>query len=112
MSHSLWSFSSAVSETRQRKLFSVSGFAEVLMRISMGIIESFGVEPRKNPPCVGTHRAVFRLKVRPLDYDAFFNSPVGYRAQYCIAVEQGQRCNRQLIDALTPKCLVFAKGKE
>jgi hypothetical protein len=82
------------------------------MRVSTGIVDSFSVEPRENPPCIGTNRAAFRLQVRPEDYDAFFNSPVGYRAQYCITVEQGQRCNRQLIDALTPKCLVFAKGKE
>ena len=106
MRHSLWSFSTAVSETRHRELLSVSGFPEVLMRVSTGIVDSFSVEPRENPPCIGTNRAVFRLQVRPEDYDAFFNSPVGYRAQYCITVEQGQRCNRQLIDALTPKCLI------
>jgi hypothetical protein len=107
----LWSFSRAVSETRQRELFSVTGFPEVILRIAAADIECFSVELRSKLPCVGTNRAVFRLQVRPSDYDAFFNSPVGYRAQYCIAVGQGERCNRRLIDALTPKCLTFAKER-
>jgi len=111
MTQRLWSFSTAVCRTRQRELFSVSGFVEVVMRVSNCAVESFGIEPRDKLPCVGTHRAVFRLQIHPPDCDAFFNSPVGYRAQYCIAVEQGELCNRQIIDALTPKCLAFGNGK-
>jgi len=54
---------------------------------------------------------VFRVRVPESVYDAFFNSPVGYRAQYRLAIEQGERCNRELIDALTPPCLAFADTK-
>lgn len=107
----LWGFSSAVSEARQKELLSITNFADVVARVADGAVICFAVEPRQNAPCLGAHRAVFRLRVAQAAYDAFFNSPVGYRAQYCVAVEQGEQCNRELIAVLTPKCLAFAEGK-
>jgi hypothetical protein len=83
----------------------------VVAGLSEGIVDCFGVEPRHNLPCLGAHRAVFRLRVVESVYDAFFNSPVGYRAQYRLAIEYGARCNRELIDALTAQCLAFADTK-
>jgi hypothetical protein len=107
----IWDFTSAVPEERQRFLLSIPHFAAVLEHVGKGVVVSFAVEPRHNPPCEGAHRAVFRLRVAPAAYDAFFNSPVGYRAQYCISVENGERHNRELIDLLTRPCLDFAQRK-
>jgi hypothetical protein len=107
----LWGFSAAVSEIRQRGLVAIADFAAVVARVVEGTVVRFAVEPRQNPPCLGAYRAVFRLRVAGPAYDAFFNSPVGYRAQYSVGVEQGEQCNRELIAALTPQCLAFAEGQ-
>jgi len=47
----------------------------------------------------------------PSDHvDIIYNSPVGLRARYCLGT--GSKCNRDLIDALTPACLVGFNGAE
>jgi hypothetical protein len=40
--------------------------------------------------------------VSPDAYDAFFNSPLGYRAQYARSITEGEKANRQLLSALEP----------
>ncbi len=108
----LWDFTALVTRERREKLLSVASFDEVIEQIVRGTVDSFKVKPRKNPPCEGCSRAFFRLLVGACVYDAFFNSPAGYRAQYCIGVRHGEEQNRRLIDAITPMCLEFMKGKE
>lgn len=109
---SLWSFSKSVPEERRQRLTAIQSFDEVIARLIQGSVVNFAVEPRQNPPCVGCSRAIFKLEVRTDDYDAFFNSPVGYRAQYCIDSSHGISENRRLVDALIPSCLDFAHGRE
>ncbi len=109
---SLWSFSKFVPEERRQRLTAVQSFDDVIARLIRGTVDDFAVEPRQNPPCVGCSRAIFKLEVGTDDYDAFFNSPVGYRAQYCIDPSHGISENRRLIDALIPACLDFARGRE
>lgn len=109
---SLWGFSKSVQEERRQRLTAVQSFDDVIARVIRGNVDDFAVEPRQNPPCVGCSRAIFKLKVRKDDYDAFFNSPVGYRAQYCVDPSHGASENRRLIDALIPACLDFAHGRE
>ena len=110
--NALWDFTALVPRKRCEKLLAIASFDEVINRIVRGTVDSFKAEPRENPPCQGCLRAFFRLHVNECDYDAFFNSPVGYRAQYCIGVEHGEKQNRRLIEAITPLCLEFTKGKE
>lgn len=57
----------------------------------------------------GCVRASFLLSVVPGAYDGFFNSPVGYRAQYCLGRKAGELANRQTIEALRAKLIEFAK---
>jgi hypothetical protein len=90
----------------------VTGFAEVVDRVKRGSIEFVGAEPRKNAPCLQCQRAFFKLHLPNCDYDAFFNSPVGYRAQYCIGVENGEARNREILAALEPTCLALVQAKE
>jgi hypothetical protein len=59
--------------------------------------------PFANARLRGCGRAEFLLKVPGFLYDAFFNSPAGYRAQYAMSAELGQRRNRELIDALADR---------
>ena len=92
-------------------LLPVPDFAAVVAGISKGAVVCFAVEPRQNSPCLGAHRAMLRLRVAEAVYDAFFNSPVGYRAQYRLAIDHGERCNRELIDVLTAQCYAFADTK-
>jgi hypothetical protein len=81
-------------------------------QVTRGSIEFVGAEPRKNPPCSQCQRAFFKVHIPKRDYDAFFNSPVGYRAQYCIGVENGETRNREILAALAPTCLALVQGKE
>ena len=104
----LWRFSSLVSEDESRDLLAVAGFGEVIDRIKAGSIEFIEAEPRKCPPCLGCSRAFFKVHLPEPDYDAFFNAPAGYRAQYAIGVEDGEARNRELLKALEPMCLETA----
>lgn len=106
----LWDFKSALSQERRDKLLSVRSFDEIVDRIVAGTVDSFTAEERRRSPCQGCRRAFFTIRVSESDYDAFFNSPVGYRAQYCMSIARGEEQNRRLIEAVTPTCLQFATG--
>jgi len=108
----LWEFTEFVPMERRDRLTSVPSFDDVIGRVVCGTVNFFAAEPRCNPPCVGCFRAFFKIKIRECDYDAFFNSPVGYRAQYCIDPGNGESENRRLIDSLTSACLNYAHGRE
>jgi hypothetical protein len=109
MSAPLWTFSDEIVTERRAALAAVPNFSSIVDRIAGASIESFWAEPREAAPCLGTHRAIFDLLLERADYDAFFNSPVGYRAQYCIEIENGKAQNRRVLDALRPRLLDFAE---
>jgi hypothetical protein len=96
----LWVFSSLVPAERSRDLLGVAGFGEVIDRIRAGSIEFIRAQPRTDPPCLGCYRAFFKVHLSERDYDAFFNAPAGYRAQYVIGVENGKAKNRELLKVL------------
>jgi hypothetical protein len=108
----LWDFTPLVPRERRNRLLAIPSFDEVISRVTAGTVDYFNAEPRKIPPGLGCSRGVFRIRVRQCDYDALFNSPVGYRAQYCVSVEHGSSQNRRLVEALAPLCLAFAAGQE
>ncbi len=108
----MWDFAEAVPKARRDRLVAVPSFENVIDGVARGTVDDFDIEPRQNPPCLGTFRAFFSIGVHENDYDAFFNSPVGYRAQYCIDSAHGNSANRRLIDALFPACLSYARGRE
>lgn len=82
----------------------ISSFDEVVALLASGTVRTPRGEWRtKSPLDLVRFEAV--LDVGCKGYDAFFNSPVGYRAQYCLGVEFGLKQNRQLIDLLTDACL-------
>ena len=100
----LWNFTEHVSAERRQRLLAINSFDKIVERIACGNVDYFTAEPRQTYT-----RAFFRICVSEPDYDAFFNSPNGYRAQYCFSEENGEKQNRKLIDAVTPMCLEFYK---
>jgi hypothetical protein len=108
--NALWDFTAALSQGRREMLLSVCSFDQIVDWIVAGTVDSFTAEERIRSPCHGCRRAFFTIRVSESHYDAFFNSPVGYRAQYCMSVAHGEKQNRRLIEAVTPMCLRFATG--
>lgn len=92
---------------RRQRLLAVTSFEEVIQGIARGNVAYFVAEWRQN-----YSRAFFKVHVSEADYDSFFNSPNGYRAQYCLSTENGEKQNRRLIEAITPMCLEYSKRKE
>jgi len=104
-----WNFTDVVPKDRREKMLALTSFDEVIDQVTAGSIDWFKFEPcRKNSEY---HRIFFRLRVGKTAYDAFFNSPVGYRAQYCMDIENGLKQNRRLIEAVTPLCLQSIKER-
>lgn len=108
--NALWDFTAALSQERRERLLNVPSFDEIVGWIVAGTVDSFTAEERRRSPCQGCRRAFFTIRVSESYYDAFFNSPAGYRAQYCISIARGEEQNRRLIEAVTPMCLQFATG--
>lgn len=109
--NALWKFTDLVPNERREKLLSVTSFDEVIELVKAGTVEYFKLEPRRDSSCLSCSRIFYRLHIGEYAYDAFFNSTVGYRAQYCISTENGNRQNRRLIDAITPLLLDAIKGE-
>jgi hypothetical protein len=101
----LWTFSALVPTDRSQRLLALADFNEVIHRVVAGSVKFVVAESRSNQPCLGCRRAFFRVHLPKCAYDAFFNAPVGYRAQYAIGTENGERRNRELLEALEPACL-------
>jgi hypothetical protein len=112
MSKALWSFSNLVSEERKSQLLRLSSFDQVVESvISTNKIRAYQTEPFKNERLKGCDRASFLLSVDPIAYDAFFNSPSGYRAQFCHGPGSGEAANRQIINRLRTSLMEFARDK-
>lgn len=107
-SEPFWNFTDFVPKERREKMLALASFDEVIEQVTAGSVDWFEFEPRRNSEY---RRIFFRLRVGKTAYDAFFNSPVGYRAQYCMGVENGLKQNRRLIEAVTPLCLQSIKEK-
>jgi hypothetical protein len=63
---------------------------------------------REDLRSVSCRRAAFRVEVKPWLYDAFFNSSVGYRAQYAVSALRGEEKNWELLNALSPGLVAHA----
>jgi len=100
-----WTFTDLVPADRQRAMLGLVDFAEVLALVAAQPVVAFSLEPRKLGDCFGTSRAFFKIDAGVAVYDAFFNSPVGLRSQYCRSIEQGEHANRRLVDSVTRNCL-------
>ena len=107
----IWQFGDSVPADRGRILLSYVSFDEVMGHFQMAKIVAFAWEPFQSDRLRECHRASFLLQVSRDMYDAFFNSPVGYRAQYAVSTGMGEAANRALLRKLEPRLLEFAREK-
>ncbi len=110
MSRALWSFTAQVPASRADLLLAHESFLAVENLIAAARITEFTWEPYRHGELKGCNRAAFLVEVPSSSYDAFFNSPVGLRAQYAISPAQGEGANRRLLNALLPKLVQRAGG--
>lgn len=107
----LWNLTALVPIERRMRLLELRAFKDVIYEIvATSDVLNYEAEPFKDSRLKGCTRASFLLSVANHVYDGFFNSPIGYRAQYCLGRDKGDLANRQVIDALKPKLLAFAES--
>lgn len=98
-----WGFVKAFDEVRRTQIIRFDTFAKVVECIRKNcsvlgacVCEETNLGPRN---CL---RPTVQLSVGAQAYDAFFNSPGGYRAQYLESPDIGQASNNALITLLEP----------
>ena len=99
-----WSYAPSVSESRISRFARYPSYEDVLSLLDRkSRITDYFLESARASHLRGLRRASFRLRLPRYIYDAFFNSPYGYRAQYALSPEIGACSNRMTIDRLIPK---------
>lgn len=106
-----WTFSPQFDAHRKAALTAVSDFDAIINRIvSEATVSKFEVCRGNKGSLKDCLRPQFEMALSPETADSFFNSPVGYRAQYLMDPDEGQRQNGRLLRALLNKLLVFASS--
>jgi hypothetical protein len=97
----LWKFAPEFDPRRREELYNVPSFAEVISMLE-GSVHDVHVkaEPGREPELVECLQPVFTLSVSGSAFDAFFNSPNGYRGCYLQHVNLGVAANLDLVAAL------------
>lgn len=104
--------STALPRERVERLVRYSNFGAVVDLIkNSALIVQFAWEPFEAERLRGCHRASYLLQVSPDAYDAFFNSPVGYRGQFARNVHVGEAANRELLNELADNLLDFESNQ-
>lgn len=88
-------------------MLSFDSFESVLHLLGFSVVRGFAWQPFRDALLRGCYRAEFLLSVAPRTYDAFFNSPVGLRAQYAIDSDHGEAATRRVLSLLGPRLLSF-----
>lgn len=100
-----WRYAPSNDIERVSHLLSWRSFDQILGEmVRTGVVVQPWWEPAKSTLLSGANRASAVVLVPRHVYDAFFNSPVGYRAEYAKSLALGLAANRSLIDLFT--CVV------
>lgn len=101
---SIWAFEPSFDPVRKSRLATYDTFTKVVEAVVASfeisgawICEGIDLGPKN------CWRPTVSLVVSPEAYDAFFNSPGGYRAEYLASPERGQAANGSLLAILEPK---------
>ena len=99
-----WSFEGSFSPTRRAKLEAVVAFEDIIEALlaSSKVADAWVREGTELGP-KGCYRPSVLLDVPGDLFDAFFNSPRGYRALFLADPDEGQAGNGKLLRALEPK---------
>jgi hypothetical protein len=100
----MWAFSSNFDMVRRRKLEAYDAFEKVFELVcrEAQVVRADVCEGKELGP-QDCWRPMVVLDVGKDVFDAFFNSPGGYRAQYLSDPDRGQAANNRLLRALEPK---------
>jgi hypothetical protein len=107
----IWQFCAPVDAARARTLLSYPNFDAVALLLEQATVECFLWEPFTGPALRGCHRASFLLRVSEEAYDAFFNSPAGYRGQFAASAAAGEAVNRNLLVQFEARLLAYAENR-
>ena len=86
----------------------MASFDAILAHIESARICGYLWESGKDERLKACNRASFSLEVEPAVYDPFFNSPVGYRAQYAKSPEFGDDANQRILARLERRLVRYA----
>jgi hypothetical protein len=103
-----WVIDKRVGSRRIRRIKHAANFEGVVSRLVRGARVEHLCRERASG-CHSAFRLIVRFRVRPESLDQFFNSSVGYRAQYFASSKLGERANRFTVKEFFPK--VIAEGK-
>ena len=108
----LWDFTDLIPTERRTSLLEARSFDDVVREVASACtIIDYEAETFSGQRLCGCMRASFLLLVGSFTYDRFFNSPVGYRAQYCLSRGIGERGNRQMVNIPKPSLIAFAQPR-
>ena len=100
----MWSFEPSFCPNRREKLEAVRSFDEIIQTLcNFADVTAADLEPGKADGLKDSHRPFVNLTVDPDVFDAFFNSPHGYRAQFLPDPDEGQAANNRLLRKLSLK---------
>lgn len=105
----MWSFANSVSTDRAKALLSLVSFETVLELLGSARVDAFAWSKYRGEKLQGCCRVEFLLVVEPQAYDAFFNAPVGLRAQYAISEEHGETATRRILSILDAKLMAYPR---
>jgi hypothetical protein len=105
-----WQFCPSVDNTRAATLMSYPNFDSIASLLADAVVEDFAWEAFSGSILGGCHRASFLLRVTSTAYDAFFNSPAGYRGQFAASAAAGDVGNSRLLALFEVRLLAFAEG--
>lgn len=100
-----WSYAHSTPANRVATLLACQSFDSIVARVARASIVSVEWECFRTATLAGCNRVSAILRVSEADYDAFYNSPVGIRAQYARSESHGELADRQLVTALEPRLL-------
>jgi len=100
-----WRFTDVVCADRAARLYDWPSFDPIILALQFSSVEKFWWEAYRGPALKACNRASFTLRVASAIYDAFFNSPNGYRGQYARAPTIGEAANRKVLNTLEQSLL-------
>src|SRR5688500_17674949 len=96
-----WAFVDDFCAKRRAELEAAPPYAEIVRQLSRSAFPiHHSVELGRSQGLTHCKRPVLRFNVGGDLFDAFFNSPTSYRAQFLIAPERGQAANGEVLNAL------------
>lgn len=105
----MWSFANSVSADRARSLLSLGSFEVVLELLGSARVDAFAWSKYRGVKLQGCYRVEFLLIVESQAYDAFFNAPIGLRAQYAKSEEHGETATRRALSVLGTKLMAYPR---